>query len=181
MVRLIGRVCKETYAKGSKSEHEAVMFCVEDRFGNVTKYKLRRPGGNPFQDEELEKLVGQHLEITGSVAENIFIMKRYYGLIPFNIWDDFWDDFCTPVGQIQRTHGYIDEFDVITDEEKGLMVKFLFEKMKNIDLMGATMECGEIDIDFINLTHARLDMLIPELESMDIRYNGRPFIFYSES
>ena len=41
------------------------------------EYVLRRRGGNAFQDDTLEKLVGTTITATGLVADNTFIMKDW--------------------------------------------------------------------------------------------------------
>jgi hypothetical protein len=51
-----GKVVKKHIASGSKSERDAV--CLESE-GHA--FVLRRQHGNPFYDQELEKLVGKRL------------------------------------------------------------------------------------------------------------------------
>ena len=69
---LRGKVVMSRYAAGSKSDHMAVMLSTPEG-----EFKLRRPGGNPFNDPELEGLVGQEIEGAGNIAGNLFIMKDY--------------------------------------------------------------------------------------------------------
>lgn len=59
-----GTVTKRRYAAGSKSDHEAVMLTTDDG-----EYRLRRQGGNPFVDPELDRLVGKRIEASGTVVE----------------------------------------------------------------------------------------------------------------
>ena len=59
-----GTVIRKTFARGSKSEHEAVFLATPDG-----EYKLERMHGNPFQDPELEALVGQPITCTGRVID----------------------------------------------------------------------------------------------------------------
>ena len=67
-MKLKGKVIKKKWAEGSKSEHEAV--CIETE---TQTFKLRRFGGNPFNDPELEELVGQEIEAEGKTGDaNIF-------------------------------------------------------------------------------------------------------------
>ncbi len=63
-MRYSGKVTKRRWAAGSKSEHEAV--CLET---DTKVFKLRRAGGNPFQDAELEKLVGMNVEVEGTALD----------------------------------------------------------------------------------------------------------------
>ena len=58
-----GRVIEEVVAKGSKSEHRAVLLDT-----GKEKYVLRRPGENPYSDPTLEKLVGKEISATGNVS-----------------------------------------------------------------------------------------------------------------
>ena len=50
-MRYHGKVIRQRLATGSKSEHQAVVLLTPDG-----PLKLRRPGGNPFVDPELEQL-----------------------------------------------------------------------------------------------------------------------------
>jgi len=69
---LIGKIVKKKWAEGSKSEHEAV--CIETKTQTL---KLRRQGGNPFSDPELEKWVGQEIAAEGETGPpNIFWLQR---------------------------------------------------------------------------------------------------------
>jgi hypothetical protein len=59
-----GRVVKRPWASASKSAHHAV--CLES---GGKALKLRRAGGNPFVDPELEKLVGKSIEGEGTLLD----------------------------------------------------------------------------------------------------------------
>ena len=72
MAEILGRVSKAPFAVGSKSEHDAVF--VESDQG---RYVLRREGGNPFFDPELEKLVGKTVRCQGTIAGTTFIMSDW--------------------------------------------------------------------------------------------------------
>jgi hypothetical protein len=61
-----GKVSQKTVAKGSKSEHLAVV--LETGAGDLV---LRRPGGNPFSDPELERLVGKTIRVKGQKTDNL--------------------------------------------------------------------------------------------------------------
>jgi hypothetical protein len=63
-MRFSGKVTKRRWAAGSKSEHEAVCLETDDKV-----FKLRRAGGNPFHDEQLEQLVGMHVELEGKALD----------------------------------------------------------------------------------------------------------------
>jgi hypothetical protein len=70
--QLTGHVVRAPFARGSKSEHAAVMLVVGDR-----QYVLRRQGGNAFQDPALDALVGHTIHGTGRLAGHTFIMERW--------------------------------------------------------------------------------------------------------
>ena len=67
-----GRVIKEVFARGSKSERPAVLLDT-----GKTRYVLRRQGGNPFSDPELDKLVGKTISATGNVTGYTLIMSGW--------------------------------------------------------------------------------------------------------
>jgi hypothetical protein len=67
-----GTVIKGTFAKGSKSEHEAVYLETQDG-----RYVLRRQGGNPFYDPELERLVGKTIRCKGIVAGYTLLISNW--------------------------------------------------------------------------------------------------------
>lgn len=67
-----GLVIKEVVGKGSKNEHAAVMLeTAKERF------VLRRQGGNPFRDPELDRLVGKRIRGTGVITGNTLIMSDW--------------------------------------------------------------------------------------------------------
>ena len=70
--RMIGQVVKEPFAKGSKSEHDAVLLLAGDK-----RYVLRRQGGNAFQDSALDRLVGKKIEGTGYVTGYTFLLTNW--------------------------------------------------------------------------------------------------------
>jgi hypothetical protein len=67
-----GKVVLKKFAQGSKSEHEAV-FLETGR----ESYKLRRAGGNPFRDPELDQLVGKQITAKGTIQDYLFIIDQY--------------------------------------------------------------------------------------------------------
>ncbi len=62
-----GMVRKETYAKGSKSEHQAVVLDTGD--GNPMKLRIR--GNNPFTDPELDQFVGMRVTVEGIAGSGV--------------------------------------------------------------------------------------------------------------
>jgi len=71
-MELSGRVIKEPFAQGSKSERAAVMLDTGE-----SRYVLRREGGNPFADSILDQLVGQRIETDGNLTGYTFIMSKW--------------------------------------------------------------------------------------------------------
>jgi hypothetical protein len=72
MPEFVGKVIKKLFGKGSKSEHEAVFLETEP-----DEYVLRRQGGNPFYDPELQNLVGKTIRCTGVVAEYTLVISEW--------------------------------------------------------------------------------------------------------
>ncbi len=71
--RISGKVLRKEVARGSKSEHEAVVLRTKDGEELV----LRRLGGNAFADPQLDKLVGASITAEGQVAGGTFILKSW--------------------------------------------------------------------------------------------------------
>jgi hypothetical protein len=67
-----GTVAKRLVAPGSKSEREAVV--LETSHG---EYVLRREGGNPFRDPELEQLVGKRIRAVGRERQHTLVMDHW--------------------------------------------------------------------------------------------------------
>jgi len=67
-----GTVVKKMFARGSKSEHEAVCL-VTDR----GEFVLRQKGGNPFFDPELERLVGKQIRCEGQLVGYTLVMSDW--------------------------------------------------------------------------------------------------------
>ena len=71
-MQLTGQVIKKPFGVGSKSEHMAVQIVTAEG-----EYVLRRRGGNPFRDEELEKLVGKTISAEGEIMNYTFLMTGW--------------------------------------------------------------------------------------------------------
>ncbi len=68
-----GRVARRRVSAGSKSEHDALVLATPDG----QEYKLRREGGNPFRDPELDVLEGKRIECEGILRNGQLIMTRW--------------------------------------------------------------------------------------------------------
>ena len=75
--QLTGRVVKEPFAKGSKSEREAVLLLADER-----RYVLRRQGGNAFADPALDALVGKTIRGTGLLTGYTFLVTEWTEVAP---------------------------------------------------------------------------------------------------
>jgi hypothetical protein len=71
-MRCHGKVVRQDFGVGSKSEHPAVMLLTAQG-----PLKLRRPGGNPFHDPELEQLVGRVIECEGVISQGQLLLTRW--------------------------------------------------------------------------------------------------------
>ena len=67
-----GRVVKKLVAAGSKSERDAIV--LESDGAEIV---LRRQGGNPFQDEMLESLVGKTVRARGFDLGSSLVMTDW--------------------------------------------------------------------------------------------------------
>lgn len=67
-----GKVIQQRFGAGSKSEHEAIVLLTADG-----PLKLRRAGGNPFRDPELENLVNHEIVCDGVMHHGQLLMSSY--------------------------------------------------------------------------------------------------------
>jgi hypothetical protein len=67
-----GIVRRKPVAPGSKSEHDAVVLVTGD-----DELLLRRSGGNPFADPELDALVGRRLRCRGTLHGSTLILEEW--------------------------------------------------------------------------------------------------------
>lgn len=66
-VSLTGRVERQLLHAGTKSEHRGLVLVTDDG----RRLRLRRRGGNPFQDEVLARLEGQAVTLTGQLQDDV--------------------------------------------------------------------------------------------------------------
>lgn len=67
-----GLVAKQQVARGSKSEHEAVVLQTAEG-----PLKLRRVGGNAFSDAVLNQLVGQEISCEGQIHSGQLLITNW--------------------------------------------------------------------------------------------------------
>ena len=67
-----GLVFRRRINIGSKSEHDATVIATKDG-----EFKLRRQGGHPFSDPEVQALAGKRIRARGFMAAGQFLMENY--------------------------------------------------------------------------------------------------------
>lgn len=67
-----GKVERKRVSAGSKSEREAVVLVTDE-----TTWVLRRVGGNPLHDPELDALVGKCVLCEGEPASTTLIVSEW--------------------------------------------------------------------------------------------------------
>ena len=70
-MKLHGRIKREKIAKGSKSERDALVLDTGSE-----QVVLRRVGGHPFADPELDRLVGKSATFEGERRGQYFFFSR---------------------------------------------------------------------------------------------------------
>jgi hypothetical protein len=71
-MKFTGQVIKEPFAIGSKSERQALFLVTSNE-----RYLLQRKGGNPYHDEELEKLAGKTVEVEGETDDYALVISDW--------------------------------------------------------------------------------------------------------
>jgi hypothetical protein len=71
-MELRGKVVKESFGQGTKSERLAVQLVTP-----TGKYVLRRSGQNAFKDPVLEELVGKTIVASGVIHDYVFMMSEW--------------------------------------------------------------------------------------------------------
>lgn len=74
-MQLRGKVVRQLFGRGTKSEHDAVMLATPQG-----TYRLRRVGGNPFSDPELDQLVGREIVCQGQIHQGTVLMSSWDAL-----------------------------------------------------------------------------------------------------
>jgi hypothetical protein len=72
MQEFVGKVTSKPFGVGTKSEHDAVYLETEGR-----SFVLRRQGGNPFHDPQLDRLVGKTIRCRGEASNYTLIMTDW--------------------------------------------------------------------------------------------------------
>ena len=68
---LEGRVIRQSFGKGSKSEHPAYYLETAN-----SKVLIRKDGDNPFENNALEQYLNKQVKVKGSKMDYIFIITE---------------------------------------------------------------------------------------------------------
>jgi hypothetical protein len=68
---LRGKVIRDSYGKGTKSEHDAILIITGEG-----RYLLRRKDGPAFNDVHLEKYLGLEIECDGFLVDSTLIAEH---------------------------------------------------------------------------------------------------------
>ncbi len=153
-------------------------FCMKD--ADDKDWLIEDEPSDSFVAGLAWRVLGGDMEIGDKILERKKPMC--VGKIPFNIWDDYYDEDCIPEGEKQVTHGYVELLkDEITEEQRSEIVSLILDNLLTLDLPSVDLENINNRIYFTNLTHKRRYKLIEELELLQLKYHGIPIEFYSES
>jgi len=150
-----------------------------------------------YPEKTIEELCGYILELTSENKETMEEKKR----IPVNIWDDFYEDGYVPVGKIQETYAYVEDYDFnLADSIKYLscLMNWIKENITYLDGVKMWMSFYDSKIKYPNteagfphfcrqeirfqyMTHKQLDRLVDDLNKANLTIDGLPFDIYSES
>lgn len=127
-----------------------------------------------FTKEQCEKEYLEQCPVVTKVSFPIADLEK--SRVPFNIWDDFWDD---ETNKLQETHGYVED-DVYSEKEQQEICKIVLDYILTLDMTGVSISYDN-RIYFRHLTHKRLNQLMKELKSSGLKYKNQEIYFYSES
>lgn len=77
MAFYVGKILRRDFSAGTKSERAAVILHSEGR-----DYIVRRAQGNPFQDPDLEKLVGKTVRANGLLVGEYTLLVSDWTELP---------------------------------------------------------------------------------------------------
>jgi hypothetical protein len=59
-------------------------------------------------------------------------MKNELTNIPINFWDDFYEDGYVPEGEIQETYAYVEEYELLSEDEHKNILEIVFNYLKEL-------------------------------------------------
>lgn len=120
-------------------------------------------------------------------------------LVYCNINDDFWDDGCVPKGEKQSTYAYVESDEKLTEQKEILELlcsyintnKLLPEGICHVEFYDSKIvypnlppECHHFQrwkLIIDEITHKKLEKMLPILIKSNLKYKNKPIHFYSES
>ena len=153
----------------------------------------------PDPHKTIEELCGYILELTSENKETT--MKEKKLRIPVNIWDDFYEDGYVPVGKIQETYAYVEDYDfnhVDSIKYLSYLMHWIKENITYLDDVKMWMSFYDSKVKYPNteegfphfcrqeirfqyMTHKQLDRLVDDLNKANLTIDGLSFDIYSES
>jgi hypothetical protein len=70
---ITGKVIPTPYARGSKSEHIAVLIITDQG-----EYILRKTGDNPFENKALQPFLGKFIHAEGILIDTVFLAEKIW-------------------------------------------------------------------------------------------------------
>jgi len=99
-MKYVGTVAHQDVCKGSKSEHTAVV--LHESSGQ--DYVLRRKGGNPFYDTQLNALVGRVVEFDGELRDGVLVVTGWRELVATIQGDVNWEKLNDELDVLTQSH-----------------------------------------------------------------------------
>lgn len=124
--------------------------------------------------------------------------------IHVNIWDDYHDDGFVPEGKIQETYAYVEGGDLTADDSHAVLLQ-LQKTVEFLKATGSVLVCcvewydsalvypnlvgteherhlfKRWQLQMKHLPHSELEDIVERLGRLQLVYNGRPVVVYSES
>jgi hypothetical protein len=126
------------------------------------------------------------------------------GPIQVNIWDDYYDDGFVPEGSIQETYAYVEGGDLADDESRAVLLQ-LQQTVESLKVPGSNLVCciewydsalvypnlvgteherhlfRRWHLQLRHLPHREREDIVDVLGRLQLEYDGRPIVVYSES
>jgi hypothetical protein len=124
--------------------------------------------------------------------------------IHVNIWDDYHDDGFVPEGEVQETYAYVEGGDLVDDDKRAVLLQ-LQQTVESIKVPESALVCGvewydsalvypslvgteherhlykRWQLQLKHLPHSERESLVEVLGRLQLQYNGRTVVVYSES
>lgn len=70
---ITGKAIKKPFAKGSKSEHDAIYIVTSQG-----EYVLRKKNDNPFENKTLQSFIGKNVKAEGTLKDYLFLADKVW-------------------------------------------------------------------------------------------------------